>query len=245
VALSVEEAKKQRRQLLQEIAREHRRKDREKLADLRARIRGLKARRKDAMTKVVERCRAGRHAAKERAKERVRAIREEARALIQNARAEETARARAACQTRKEKVRTAARSATEKRRGELAAERALQREMKRIEGWARKRKKAQQRTTAAEARQESDDAVRANLPPEVVPLFERIKRSIKGSSRQSRTEEMLLYAEEHPNEIVDAQEELSRREIARLIREEASLARAVRSPGRYKATPAELAAIPF
>jgi hypothetical protein len=117
--------------------------------------------------------------------------------------------------------------------------------MKRIEGWAKKRKKEQARVTAAEARQESDDAVRSNLPAELIPLFERVKRSIKGSSRESRTEAMLHYAEEHPDEIVEAQEDLSRREIARLVREEAELASAMRSPRRYKPSAAELAAIPF
>jgi len=245
VALSLEESKRQRRELLQEIAQEHRRKDREKLAALRGRIRDVKARRKEALRRIVERCRTGRHAAKERAKARTLAIREEARALIRNARDEEKQKARAACKSRKEQIRAAAISATAKRRGQLAAEREFQREIKRIEGWARMRTKARKRTTAAELRQESDDAVRANLPPDLLPLFERIKNSIKGSSRQSRTEEMLLYAEQHPNEVVDAQEDLSRREIARLVREEASLRHAMRSPRRYKPTAEELAAIPF
>src|SRR6266700_3168557 len=52
---------------------------------------------------------------------------------------------------------------------------------------------------------------------------------------------MLHYAEEHPGEVVDAQEALSQREIARWIREEASLRHAMRSPRRYRPTTAELA----
>ncbi len=245
MALTREEAKKQRRQLLEEIAREHRRKDREKVVELRARIRSVKTRRKEAMRKVVARCRTGRHAAKERAKARALAIREEARALIQNARNEEKQKARDACSARKTQLKMAAISAAAKRRGQLKAERDFQREVRRIEGWARKRKMEDERTTAAEARQESDDEVRGNIPPDLVPLFERVKRSIKGSVRQSRTEAMLAYAEEHPNEVVDAQEELSRREIARLVREESALRRAMRSPRRYKPTAEELSAIPF
>jgi hypothetical protein len=245
VALSHEEAKKQRRELMRDIAREHKRKDREKLAALRTQIRNVKTRRKDALRLVRERCRAGRVVAKQRAKERARAIREEAKNLIKNARDEEKNKARAACKLRKEKVRAAALTARERRRGELAAERALQAEMKRVEGWSRKRKKEQQRTTAAELREESDDAVRSNLSSDLLPLFEKVKRSIKGSTRQSRTEEFLRWAEEHPNEVIDAQEELSRREIARLIREEAALHRATRQPRRYKPSAAELSAIPF
>ena len=42
MALTREEAKRQRRELMQQIAREHRRKDREKLAELRSRIRNVK-----------------------------------------------------------------------------------------------------------------------------------------------------------------------------------------------------------
>jgi hypothetical protein len=245
MALTREEAKKQRRELMQQIAREHRRKDRERLAELRTRIRSVKGRRKEALRKVVARCRAGRRAAKERAKARALAIRQEARNLIQRARDEEKRKARETCKARKEQVRVAATAVTARRRGELKAERQFQRELRRLEAWTRRRKKAQQRRTAAEARQESDDEVRGNLPPELLPLFETVKRSIKGSSRQSRMEAMLSYAEEHPNEVVDAQEELSRREIARLIWEESALRRAMKSPARSRATREELAAIPF
>ncbi len=245
MALSHEEAKKQRRKLMQEIAREHLRKDRKKLVELRARIRDVKRRRSEAMRKVVERCRAGRQAARQRAKARAMAIRDEARALAKAARDEEKQNARAACQARKEQLRRASISTAARRRGELDAERQYQRELKRIEGWARSRKREQERTTALERQQESDDAVRQNIPQELRPLFEKIKRYIKGSTRQSRSEALLLYAERHPDEVVEAQEELSRREIARLIREESALRRAMKSPKRYKPTSQELAAIPF
>src|SRR5258708_716425 len=93
---------------MRDIAREHKRKDREKLAALRAQIRNIKTRRKDALRLVRERCRAGRVVAKQRAKERARAIREEAKNLIKNARDEEKKKARAACKLRKDKVRSAA-----------------------------------------------------------------------------------------------------------------------------------------
>src|SRR5258705_373465 len=97
MALTRGEARKQRRQLLQEIAREHRRNDREKLAELRARIRSVKTRRKEAMRKVVARCRVGRHAAKEGGKARTLAIREEGLALIPKAGNEEKHKARYTC----------------------------------------------------------------------------------------------------------------------------------------------------
>jgi hypothetical protein len=102
-----------------------------------------------------------------------------------------------------------------------------------------------ERSSARERLAESDDEVRQNIPADLVPLFERVKRTIKGSAHQSRTEAFLEYAEENPHEVVDAQEGLAQREIARLIREEAALARAMRQPRRYKPTAEELAAIPF
>lgn len=242
--MSNEEARRQKRWLAREIAKEHKRKDREKLVQLRQKIRGVKARRKAALTLVRSACRRGRVSARTRAKERVRQIREEARSAIKTARAEETSKARARCRARKERVKSAAMGATQRRKHLHAAEQHMQRELRRIEAWAKGRK-MHQRRTAQEARQESDDEVRQNLPEELLPLFERVKRQIKASSRQSRTESFLKYAEENPHEIVDAQEEISQREIARLIREEYSMRHAMRSAKRYSPTRAELAAIPF
>ena len=53
----------------------------------------------------------------------------------------------------------------------------------------------------AEARRESDDKVRGNIPPELVPVFEKVKRQIKGSARISRTEAFLQYVEESPDDV--------------------------------------------
>lgn len=246
MALSEAEAKRQRKELLRDIAAEHLRKDREKLARLREKIRSVKGRRKAALVATRKQCRAGALRARERARERVAAIRAEARALVKAARAEEVQKARSVCRARKQKVKASSLSARAQRKEKLRAERDFQAEMRRIEAWARGRKRAEaKRTTAAERRQESDDAVRQNIPADLLPLFERVKRSIKGSTRQSRTEEFLHYAAEHPHEVVDAQVELSQREIAKLVHEEARLAKAVRRPKRYKPTAAELAAIPF
>ena len=244
--LSDAEAKKQRKELLRDIAAEHLRKDREKLAQLREKIRSVKGRRKAALALTRKQCRAGARRARERAKARALAIRLEARELIRTARAEEVMKARSVCRARKAKVKASALSAREQRKAKLAAERDFQADMRRIESWARSRRREQaKRTTAAERRQESDDAVRQNIPADLLPLFERVKKSIKGSTRQSRTEDFLHYAAEHPHEVVDAQMELSQREIAKLVHEEARLAKAVRRPKRYRPTAAELAAIPF
>ena len=238
------EAKRQRRELMRDIAREHKKKDRAKLGDLRSAIRLVKDRRRQAMISVVQGCRVGRARARELAKARIARIREEARALVRQIRAEEHTKARGRCKARKERVNRATLSSREKRKQLLAAEKRLQHEIERIEGWAKRRQRRHEKT-ALERRQESDDDVRHNIPDDLAALFDRVKRSIKTSAYQSRTEAFLHYAEEHPGEVVDAQEELSQREIARLIREEASLRHAMRSPRRYRPSPAELAAVPF
>lgn len=57
------------------------------------------------------------------------------------------------------------------------------------------------RSSASERRAESDDAVRANLPPELHPTFERVKQTIKPAPRMSRTETFLQWVHEHPAEV--------------------------------------------
>jgi len=236
--LTVAQAKRQRKQLLVEIEREHRRKDREKLKALRGDIRGAKRRRSEAMREAVQRCREERQNVKERAKERRRELREQLREALQG----EKLAAREACTARKAEVRSSGATAIQKARELVRAERAYQAELRRLEQRAKKRER---RTAAHEHRAESDDEVRSNIPADLLPLFERVKRTIRGTDRQSRTEAFLRYAEEHPDELVAAMTELSDREIRKLVVEEKRLAKAMRSPHRYKATAEELAAIPF
>jgi hypothetical protein len=71
---------------------------------------------------------------------------------------------------------------------------------RRIERVNRTARAMKPKVSKAVRRSESDDEVRANLPADLVPLLERVKRSIKAGPRQSRTEAFLEYAEEHPGE---------------------------------------------
>jgi hypothetical protein len=68
----------------------------------------------------------------------------------------------------------------------------------------RQRRKEAPAITRIERRGESDDEVRGNIPPELVALFERVKRGIKASPRMSRTEAFLHYAEFNPDEVLAA-----------------------------------------
>jgi hypothetical protein len=196
-ALSPAAARRQRRELMAQIARDEKRKQRQHLAALRAQVRQARVDRKAALEEARARCRAERLSVRQR----VEALRQRVLQELRDAVAAERAEARQTCTVR----RTAARAISDqiKRvRAELEAERAFQRDMRRIESANRHRTQQAHRASAAERRSESDDAVRASIPDELVPLWERVKRSIHGSDRMSRAEIFMKYAEEHPEDVL-------------------------------------------
>jgi hypothetical protein len=180
-----------------EIAREEKRKKRALLADLRRQIREARAQRKAALSGAKERCRSERLAARERAKALKQRVLEELREAMQT----ERLRARETCAARLVEARSVS-ERIHRTRAELEAERAFQREMRRIERGNRQRAQEAHRATAAERRSESDDTVRDSIPSEYLALWEKVKPSIRGSHRMSRTEAFLHYVEEHPDELL-------------------------------------------
>jgi len=181
------QAKADRRELWRDIKRQHRREAKEKLAGLRAEIRAARERRKGALVSAKERCRAERIAARER----VRALRlrvlEDLKATV---RAERLA-ARQSCTVRLGEAR-GIKDEIQRARAALLAERKYQADLRRIEAAHRQRRREAPGITRLERQGESDDEVRANVPPDLVALFERVKRSIKASPRMSRTEAFLI-----------------------------------------------------
>lgn len=125
----------------------------------------------------------------------------------------ERARARAkkavACAPRS---RAAAQSLREERRHQASLQRSAQ--------GARARRRPGIRKTRAETSSESDDAVRHNIPPHLVPLWNRVKRGIKAGPRISRTDAFLLYAEEHPEEVYADMDDATDALIADLERQQ-------------------------
>lgn len=95
------------------------------------------------------------------------------------------------------------------------AERAFQRSLRRAERHATVARTA--RSTGGERASESDDEVRANLPPELVPLFEQIKKHVRPRPGISRTETVLQYAEDHPDEVLEATMSDSDAAVERLV----------------------------
>lgn len=75
------------------------------------------------------------------------------------------------------------------------------------------------RNAGRERESESDDEVRRDIPPELVGVFNKVRRNIKGSDRSSRSEAFLEWAEENPAEIYAMQEQEAAREIKRLVKE--------------------------
>jgi hypothetical protein len=185
--LSPAEGRRQRRQLLQQIARDQRRQQREHLADLRVQVRQARADHHAALADAKARCRSERRVVRER----LQAIRERVLQDLRETVASERAAAKEACAIRQNEARRVT-DRIKRVRAELEAERAYQRDMRRIEGANRQRTRQAHRTSAAERRSQSDDEVRANIPDDLVPLWERVKRTIRGSDRMSRTEAFLL-----------------------------------------------------
>jgi hypothetical protein len=196
--------------LWRDINKEERKKKRALLVELRGQIREARARRKDVLLAAKERCRSERIAARERARTlRLRALQE----LREAVEADRTA-ARQTCSVKIGEAR-AIRDDVERARANHAAQKEYQRDLRRIEAANRQRRKEHPHATHIERRAESDDEVRSNLPPDLVPLFGRVKRAIKATPRMSRTEAFLKYAEEHPDEVLGIVDE----HVDALIRE--------------------------
>ena len=201
------QAKRQRADLMRAIARELKAKNRAKLIELREFVRRMTRQRREAMALAIARCRAGRKLP--------------TRAQIVAELAAAKRAARRSCDVDIKAAR-AMKDDVKRSRAELAAEQSYQREIRRIEAGNRKKTKDAHRPGLARARAgESDDEVRGNIPPELVALWDRVKRSIKGSDRLSRTEAFLHYAHEHPDEEWSALEDSVDRAIAEMERRQA------------------------
>ena len=217
-----------KKELWREIQRAERRKAREKLAELRGHIRNARAKRKQALRDAKERCRAERLAARERARSmRLRVLHD-----LREAMRAERAAARQSCSIRLGDAR-AIKNDIERARAELAAEREYQRELRRIETANRQRRREAPAITGIDRRSESDDEVRQNIPPDLIPLFDRVKRSIKATPRMSRTEAFLQYAEENPADVLEVIEDKTEALIRELEAQQRAAARgACRRIGR-------------
>lgn len=234
---------RERARFLKDVAASLKEKDRAKLAKLREDIAEVKKRRRAAMGSVRSKCRRLR----QRVREQVKAFREQERARINGQVEKMRAAARAMCETRKETVRSAGRSLESKAKGELQAERLLQSDLRVADRWGKQKFKA----CKVQLRSESDDEVRSNIGPELEPVWEKVKRSIRGSDCISRTEAFIQWLEENPGDAIAIQQDAADVELKRLLKEQKAAEREVkkRKAKRYKLTKRQLAAhlegVPF
>lgn len=226
----------ERKKLQRELATHLRDKDRATLRELRARIHSARVKRRHMLTDAREQCRVARMSLKSRQELERERLRDEQR----------TARVlgRSVCSSGKQRAKESGTKAERDALRELRDTRTLQRQVRDAD-----RRVVAQRSTARERSQEDDDAVRRNLPAELVPVFDKVRRRIKGTPRKSRTETFLQWAEENPGEIVALQQAEADEYLSKLLREQREHGKTMRKAGRYSGTPDELrellAGVPF
>ena len=208
---------------LQRLARET---DRERLERARQRVRDARAAKRSARARARDACRTAREALRvwatdqrQRVREEVVRLREELRVAI----AERRERVRECCGPDRERVRMEHDARIVEARAELDA---LQGERRRERAWRdtnplrRKLSDRERLERLREKRAESDDAVRANLDPTQLIVWERVKRRIRGSEYMSRTEAFQQWLAEHPDETAEIFADEAEREYREALRAE-------------------------
>lgn len=121
-------------------------------------------------------------------------------------------KAREACALRALEARQQGAAEVQRRRAKLKGERRFEKQM---EGVERPRKL---RSTSTQRRQESDDEVRRNLEPPMVPVFDHVRKHIKAGPRTTRTEAFLQWAEENPAEVFELMQHDADRYLAQQLK---------------------------
>jgi hypothetical protein len=216
-----------RKRLQRELAEHLRDKDRAALGLLRAKIAAARVERRHRLSAARQNCRGALLALRERQREE--------RHQLTLAHQSQRDDGRAACNSDKQQARDEGRLLEQQAQSEYRDERLFQGQMRRAT------KPKRERATVRERRQEDDDAVRNNLPAELVPVFDKHRRAIKGSARRSRTEAFLEWAAENPDEVLLVQQAEADKALHDLLKQEREMGRSMRAGTRYKKSPVELA----
>lgn len=182
------------------------------LRGIKAEIGALRARRREVLAKTRAGCRAARVRARAAILARRKAehdrIRRELREMRQAERNKCAARIVGARASIASAIEGKKRAASKVRRDD-AADRRITKHGERERA----------RVTARELLGQSDDEVRSNLDPHLVPIFDRVRKTIHKTKHMDRTEAFQHWAHEHPHEIQEMQSENSDKELSRLLRE--------------------------
>lgn len=215
---------------------DYRRRDQATLKRLAERLKHAKHERTHAARQIRHYCRL----ARQNVNARIKRLREEQRAAI-NAKAERLRRAQAEqCQADQDAARAELDQAVREAHAELELERS---------SFRKQYGKKKSRTTRAERRQEDDQEVEHNLPPELVAVWRSVKSSIRGSDRISRTEKFLQWVEENPDAVQAVVNEAVERDVAKLVAEHSRVKARLRKGKKAYRDPDEvahaLAGVPF
>lgn len=234
----------QRKQLEREMTADLKRKDRERLSALRARLRELRGERAGKLREVKGSCRRQRRELRAKGKAAIARVREQLQALRQRVldlrsklrempkklRSERDAAA-SSCDAG---VNDARAGIARQLRDAQEALRSEQRDQKIQRLYAGRAKLSAPKASRAERTSESDDEVRNNIDPEMVPIFDHVKAKIHGSARRSRTEAFFEWVHDHPSIVLEIVEEETQKELRRLEAEERRFAKEVSSGRRYR-----------
>lgn len=199
-------------------------------ARIRQALKDVRERRRRLITQARAQCKT----LKERTRARVKDLRAKERERVNREVARMRQEARNRCAARIATIRAGSGKAAQKQR-DIRRERAQQ--ARELAAAKQREQVDRSRITAAERRAESDDAVRQNLPPHLIPIFNQMARHIKGKpgGKMTRTEEFLHWAEENPEMVESAAIERAERETAKLIREQKKALREEQRARRMKA----------
>ena len=211
-----------KREVRREIERDLAARARIALAKLREKIDTARARRRATTSRSVQRCRAARKSLAERQREE----RARLRARLNEEFATERKKLRQKCEARKVKIRALAKRAEDGALREWDEERRYQAQLRRAESTLKRKTAAAERRSAKDRRAESDDDVRADIPAELAGVFQRVRRSIRGTPHKSRTESFLQWVEENPDEVYSIQEAEAEKAFRKLLAEQTRLERA-------------------
>lgn len=136
--------------------------------------------------------------------------------------AQKRADLRQSCQSRATLAKVTGAAEVARRKSSLLEERGFEQQIRNAD------RPRRLRTTSRERGQESDDAVRSNLDPEMVGVFDAVRKHIKGGPRKTRTEAFLEWAEENPAEVYDLLQHDADRYLASLLAEQERTQRELR-----------------
>ena len=225
------------RELRRRREQELKRRDKAKLAELRARLKHARAERPRRIREIRGLCRIGR----QNVRARVRALRAETLDRLREQIAALRQEQKDECSTDKATARAVLTERINEAHQELAEQRALFRSLY-------GRKSSGGRARAVERRQESDDEVERNLPPELVPVFRKVKGQIKAGPRRSRTEAFFEWVESNTDEAHAILYDQVEQDVARMVAEQERIARRLKKTSLYRDPEEEahaLAAVPF